>query len=123
MELIVVTLVIFGVAIGAYGYLRDRDWWNSAARKLIGNQRPSSVDQPEEVEDESEPPKPQPKHVIVRTWYARVVSDVYPHYKCSCGLTDWHVDEYMARKRSKEHVDNGNNEDNLLRKNSNPYAW
>lgn len=63
------------------------------------------------------------KHVIVKTWYARVSGNVYPHWKCKCGVSDWHISTDRAREKSKAHVRYQNNAEELLKKNGGTHAW
>lgn len=63
------------------------------------------------------------KHVIVRTFYARIGETVHPHWKCKCGKTDWHYSVLSATSDANKHVTDQNRGEELLQKNGERRAW
>jgi hypothetical protein len=120
-------------------YLTDRKGWNATAKRLstIARAHIESAKPLKQIEKQSEKLaldtwtaqfegkaiESGPKHVIVRTWFARVGGSVSPHFKCKCGHTDWHVNVDAAARLSKSHVNEQNRAEELMKRNGGTHAW
>lgn len=129
-----ISLVVSGVL-----YLADRKGWNATAKRLTTIVRANlesgkpvkAIDKVAVTKEldkwtaefEGKQIESGLKHEIVRTWYARVGGTIYPHYKCKCGHSDWHLNIDAADKKSKEHVKNQNHAEVLLARNGGTRAW
>ena len=120
-------------------YLCDRKGWHATAKRIstiaranIEASKPiKAVEaQSEKVEldkwtaeFEGKPLETGPKHVIVRTWFAKVGGSVSPHFECKCGHKDWHVNIKAATDLSESHIREQNHAEELLARNGGMKAW
>jgi hypothetical protein len=132
-----VFLVVFAIGIGIY--LSDRKGWNATARRLsnivrahIESSKPvkqveKKIEQMEldewTAEFEGKSLDDEPKHVIVKTWFAEFAQTLRPFYQCKCGYSDWNLDIETADQKSKQHVVEQNKAEELLKKNGGTHAW
>lgn len=136
---------LVGLVITFALYMSDRKGWHSTVKRLttivranIEAGKPVKAIEPVKAFDEWEnsfksienppsaalvPAKPELKHEIVKTWYARVLSEIYPHYKCKCGYVEWELSIATAQRTSEKHVREQNAAEELLARNGGTHAW
>lgn len=135
MEYVLLFILVICVGI----YLTDRKGWNATAKRLsnivrahIESAKPvKKIEKKIErqaldtwtAEFEGKSLDTEPKHVIIKTWYAKVYNDICPSFKCKCGYTDWHVSVDAAARMSKKHVQEQNLAEKLLKRNGGTRAW
>lgn len=135
MEYVFLVVFLFGV----WMYSRDPKGWNATAKRLsniiranIESAKPvKAIEKVAETyekdkwtaEFEGKELDTGPKHVIVKTWYARYGGEVRPHWKCKCGHADWHINLEAASRKSKDHVREQNQAEANLAKNGGTHAW
>ena len=138
MEIFAIIFFLSLVVSGAL-YLSDRKGWNATAKRLttivranIESAKPVKAIEKVAVtheldkwtaEFEGKQLESNLKHEIVKTWYARVLGTIRPHYKCKCGHTDWELDIDIAVRTSKKHVKEQNAAEVLLARNGGTHAW
>ena len=136
--------IIFLVAltISTVIYLCDRSGWHATGKRLTNIVR-ASIESAKTVKALEEKTKAiqqrdkdqwtaefqgkqletGPKHEIVKTWFAKFDGDVRPHWKCKCGISDWHMDVPAATRKSEQHVTEQNYAEELLTRNGGTRAW
>lgn len=132
-----VFLAIFVIIAGLY--LADRKGWNATAKRLttivranIESGKPvkqieRKIEKKAQADwDEQFTGKPVASgknHEIAKTWYARVGGDVYPHWRCKCGQSGWHINVEHANRTAQAHIRDQNKGDELLKLNGGTRAW
>lgn len=123
--------VLFGLVgalglIGTATYRADPKGWQMTVKRLsrtirahVESGKPAKQIEkvkPAEIEEWDAQFHGKPKaiapvvfeHKIVEKWFATKAGTYYPHWKCSCGHTNWHIDESSANRKAREHMDNFN---------------
>jgi hypothetical protein len=134
MEYVILFVLVICVGI----YLTDRKGWNATAKRLSNIIR-AHIESSKPVKKIETKVKQQaldswtaefegkaldePKHVIIKTYFAKYGYSLLPHFKCKCGYGYWGVDIEHAKRLSEEHVNEQNAAEDMRSKNGGTHAW
>lgn len=97
----------------------------TGAGKALAVVKPTKRYESESPIDPGEAVVALPEHKIVQTWIETKRHLTYPQYKwqCCCGVTNWHIDEGLARREAKQHCREYMRAEQLKAQTNGRFSW